>query len=71
MLNLNFSEKGLGPVPPPHFEYDFSRKCFSFCIPLTDQISLTDCLYFSRYWELCVLPLFVNKTVTLQNLKLK
>ena len=26
MLNFNFSEKGLGLVFPPHFEYNFSRK---------------------------------------------
>ena len=28
MLNLIFSEKGLGQVPPPHFVYDFLRKMF-------------------------------------------
>ena len=28
MLNLDFSEKGLGIVSPAHFEYDFSRKMF-------------------------------------------
>ena len=28
MLNLDFSEKGLGIVSPTHFEYDFSRKMF-------------------------------------------
>ena len=25
MLNFNFSEKGLGLVSPPHFEFDFSK----------------------------------------------
>ena len=25
-----------------------------FTVPLTDQISLSDCLYFSRYWAICV-----------------
>ena len=28
MLNLNFSEKCLGLVPPPHFMDDFSIKMF-------------------------------------------
>ena len=50
MLNFNFSEKGQGLVSPPDFVYDFSRKVFL----LTDQISLTDCLYFSKYWAICV-----------------
>ena len=67
MLNFNFSKKGLGRAFPPHFVYDFSRKMF---LMLTDQISLFDCLYFSRYWAICVLQLFVNQAVTSQNLKL-
>ena len=28
MLNLDFSDKGLGIVPPSHFVYDFSIKMF-------------------------------------------
>ena len=67
MLNFNFLEKGLELVSLPHFLYDFSRKMFPMLhsiILLTDQISLSDCLYFSRYWTLCVLQLFVNQTVT-------
>ena len=28
MVDFNFSEKGLGPVSPRHFVYDFSRKIF-------------------------------------------
>ena len=63
MLNFNFSEEGLGLVSPPHSLYDFSRKMF-FMFLLTDQISLSDCLYFSRYWAICVLQLFVNQAVT-------
>ena len=51
MLNCNFSEKGLGLISPPHFVYDFSRKMFLCYILLTDQISLSDCLYFLRYCE--------------------
>ena len=48
----------------------FQEKCFSCYILLTDQISLPDCLYFSRYWVICGLQLFVNQVVTSQNLKL-
>ena len=32
MLNLNFSEKGLGLVFLPHFVYDFSRKMFKSAV---------------------------------------
>ena len=42
----------------------FQEKCFSCCIVLTDQISLSDCLYLLRYWSVCVLKLFVNQAVT-------
>ena len=64
MLNFNFSEKGLGLAPQPHFVYDFSRKMFLMYNLLTDQISLADCLYFSRYWAICELKLFVKQPVT-------
>ena len=30
----------------------------------TDEIPLSDCLYFLRYWAICLLQLFVNQTVT-------
>ena len=43
MLNLDFLDKGLGTVSPAHSVYDFSRKIF--LILLTDQISLSVCLY--------------------------
>ena len=46
------------------------EKCFLCCILLTDQISLSDCLYLSRYWAVYVLQLFANQAVTSQNLKL-
>ena len=42
----------------------FEEKYFSYCIILTDQISLSDCLYFMKYWAICVLQLFVNQAVT-------
>ena len=64
MLNFNFSENGPGLVSPPHSVYDFSRKCFSCYILLTDLISLNDCLYYLRFWAICVLQLFVNYAVT-------
>ena len=64
MLNFNFPEKGVGLISPPNFGYDFSRKMFLCYILLTDQISLPDCFYFSRYWAMCILQLFVNQAVT-------
>ena len=63
-LNFDFLEKFLGTVFPPYFVYDFQQKCFSNYILLPDQISLSECLYFLRYWEICVLQLFVNQVVT-------
>ena len=64
MVNFNFPEKDLGLVSPPHFMYDFSRKIFLMLYSITDQISLSDCLYFSRYWAICVLQLLANQAVT-------
>ena len=59
MLNFNFSEKGLGLV----LCMIFQEKCFTCYILLTDQISLSDRLPFSRYWAICVLQLFVSQAV--------
>ena len=56
IFDFDFLEKGLGIVSPPHF---VKEKYFSCYILLTDQISLSDCLYFLRYWAICVLHLFV------------
>ena len=65
MLNFDVFKKGLGMVSPPHFVYDFSCvTCFSCYILLTDKILLSDCFYFLRYWEMCVLQLFVYQVVT-------
>ena len=65
MLNFNFSEKGLGLVSPSHFVCNISRKMFCHAfILLIDQISLSDCLYFSKYWAIYVLRLFVNQAAT-------
>ena len=55
MLNINFLEKVLGLVSPPHFMYDFSRKVFL--------------MFFSINWQnfipwFLLLQLFVNETAT-------
>ena len=40
------------------------EKGFSCYAPSTNQISLSDGLYFLRFWAICVLRLFVNQVVT-------
>ena len=70
MLNFDFLEKGLGIVSPSHFMYNFLRKMFPCYILLTDQISLSDCFYFFRYWAIYALQLFVSQVVTSYALKL-
>ena len=42
MFSFNFSGKGLGLASQPHFMHDFSKKCFSCYILLTNQISFFD-----------------------------
>ena len=64
MAKFDFLDKDLGIVSPAHFVYDFSTKCSSCYILVTDQISLSGCLYFLRYWAICVLQLFVNQVMT-------
>ena len=64
MPKFDFSEKSLGIISPPHFVHDFSNKCFSCYILLTDKISLPDSLYLLRYWVTCVLQLFVSQVAT-------
>ena len=57
MLNFDFLDKGLGVVSLSHCVYDISKKkkkCFSCYVLLTDQISLPDCLYFMKYWSICI-----------------
>ena len=70
MLNFKFLQKGLRLVSPPHFLYDFSKKLFSFYILPTDQVALSHCLNFSRYWSIYVLELFANKIVKSKILRL-
>ena len=60
MVNFNFPEKYLGLVPPSEFVHE---KCFSCYILLTELISLSSCLYFSKYWAICVLRLFFNQAM--------
>ena len=64
MRNFDFLDKGLGIASLPHFVYDFSKKMIPCYILLTDQISLSGCLYFLIYWAICILQLFVNHVVT-------
>ena len=70
ILNFEFLDKGLGIVSPAHFVYDFPTRISLYYILLTDQISLPACLYFLRYWAICVLQLFDNQVVTSWILKL-
>ena len=70
MLNFYFLDKGLRIVSRAHFVYDFSTKMFLVLFLLTDQISLPGCLYFLRYWAICVLQLIINQVVTPKILKL-
>ena len=54
MFNFDFLEKRLGIVSASLIVYDFPEKYFACYILLTDQISLSDCFYFLRYWAICV-----------------
>ena len=57
-------------IPAPFSASFLKKKYFSYNIMLPDQISLSGCLYFVRYWTICVLQLVVNRVVTSQILKL-
>ena len=46
MLNFSFSEKDLGLDSSSYFVYDFSIKMFLMLYVSTNQISLSDYLYF-------------------------
>ena len=65
-LNFDFLEKGLEIVSLPTLYMAFQENCFSCFILLTDQISLSDCLYFLRYRTICVLQLFVSQIVSFE-----
>ena len=70
MLNFDFLDKGLEIVFQHILSMIFQQKSSSCYILLNDQISLTGCFYFLRYWAICVLQLFVNQVVTSWVLKL-
>ena len=70
MLKFDFLEKGLGLVSHHILCMFFQENILSCFILLTESISLSDCLYFLRYWAICVLLLFVNQVVTSEMLKL-
>ena len=53
LLSMFFKKRGL------IFQKYFS--CYSLLI---DHVSFPGCFYFLRYWEICVLQLFVNQVVT-------
>ena len=67
---FDFLDKCLGIVSPAYFVYDFLTKIFLILYLLTDQTSWPGCLFFLRYWTICVLQLFVNQVVTSWILKL-
>ena len=67
---FDFLDKCLGLVSAAHFVYDFLTKIFLILYLLTDQTSWPGCLFFLRYWTICVLQLFVNQVVTSWILKL-
>ena len=48
----------------------FKGRYFPCCTLLLDGVSLSGCFYVLRYWEICVLQLFVSEVVTSRILKL-
>ena len=57
ILNFDFLVKCLRIVSPPYFMYDFSRKLFLMLAVfyINWPNFNADCLYFLRYWSICVL----------------
>ena len=62
-----FSEKLKLSIPLdeilPHFP-QFLNNNISLVTLLIEQVFLSSCLYFMRYWAIYVLKLFVNQVVT-------
>ena len=54
-LKTKWGLRELELVSLPHFMHGFWKKYFSCYILLTDEISLSNRLYFTRYWAICVL----------------
>ena len=73
MLNFDFLEKRLGIVSLPHFPMIFQEKCFSCDIILADRISLSDCLYFLKYWanlkveREAIIPTFAKVNISIKS----
>ena len=55
------NRKGSGTSISAFFCKIFQEKYFCCYILLPDQISVSGCLYFVRYWAICVLKLFVHQ----------
>ena len=52
-------------VSLPHFSMIFQENIsLDNKVILTDEISLSGCFHFARYYAVCVLQLFVNLFVT-------
>ena len=53
----------LNPIFQP-IQPIFQEEGLSCYILSTDQISLSDWIYFLKYWRICVVQLFVSQVVT-------
>ena len=51
-------------VSIPHFQHMFLKKYLSCCNLLNVWTSFSGCIYFVRYWAICVLYLFGIQVVT-------
>ena len=71
ILNFDFLEKGLGIVPLPYFENDFSRKMVLMLYSSNWPNFIIWFPLLLEYWPSCVLQLFVNQVVTSYILRLK
>ena len=73
-LMLSFFRKikrGLELVSLPHFPHNFWINIFLLLCSIDwPNYFLSGCLYFVRYWTICVLQLLVNQVVTSWILKL-
>ena len=63
LLNFDFLEKGIVNSFSNIFCTIFLEDCFSCYVLLTVQISFFDCLYFLRYWTICLLSLLVSQVL--------
>ena len=57
MLSYDFLENSLGIASPPYSVYDFSGKMFLVFYSINCLNFIISCLYFLRYWAICVLQL--------------